>query len=155
MEREGFSRAAGAREGFNRANLNPRDHARRADRLRLRPFQASDIDAYAANVAPIRRSPGFLGDGSPLTREDAWRQMAMLAGHWHLRVAFGMWAVEENPRAPSLGGAGLFLSGRLAVREVGWTLAREYWGRGYSFTKPRASCAYAFDVLRDGRGSSA
>ena len=32
--------------------------------------------------------------------------------------------------------------------EVGWTLAREYWGRGYAHEAARASCAYAFDVLR-------
>ena len=48
----------------------------------------------------------YLGDGKPLTRVEAWRQMAMLSGHWNLR-GFGIWAAEERETAVRLSlGAG-------------------------------------------------
>ncbi len=58
------------------------------DRLLLRPFCETDIEAYAAMCADpeVMR---YVGERSVLSRDDAWRQMAMLVGHWQLR-GFGM-----------------------------------------------------------------
>ena len=64
------------------------------DRLLLRPFRATDIDDYARMCADPEVTR-YLGDGRPLSRSDAWRQMAMLVGHWHLK-GYGMWAIEER-----------------------------------------------------------
>ena len=61
-------------------------------RLTLRAFAASDFDAYAAKMADPE-VPRHRGDGRPLERVDAWRQLAMVVGHWSLR-GFGMWAVR-------------------------------------------------------------
>ena len=62
-------------------------------RLRLRLFRQSDFEEYAAMLAdPVVAQ--FLG-GGPLTRSDAWRQLAMFIGHWVLR-GYGLWAVEER-----------------------------------------------------------
>lgn len=63
-------------------------------RLRLRPFRDSDLDAYAELCADpeVMR---YVGERGVLSREDAWRQMALLAGHWQLR-GFGMWVVENR-----------------------------------------------------------
>ena len=60
------------------------------DRLRLRAFQASDLDAYAsmqANPAVMR----YLVTGRTSTRAEVWRNMAGYLGHWALR-GYGMWA---------------------------------------------------------------
>jgi RimJ/RimL family protein N-acetyltransferase len=116
------------------------------ERLRLRPPRASDIDAYAAMCADpeVMR---YLGDSGTLGREDAWRQLAMLVGHWHLR-GFGMWAVEERATASFVGRVGLHFPEGWPDREVGWAIARPYWGRGLAFEAARASLAHAFGVLR-------
>ena len=65
-----------------------------SNRLILRMFRESDLDAYAAMCGDpdVMR---YLGDGYPLTRAEAWRNMALILGHWQLR-GFGLWAVEER-----------------------------------------------------------
>jgi RimJ/RimL family protein N-acetyltransferase len=115
-------------------------------RLLLRPFRADDIDAYAAMCADpdVMR---YLGDGLPLSREDAWRQMAMLLGHWSLR-SFGIWAVEERTGGAFVGRVGLYYPEGWPGREVGWTLAREHWSKGYASEAAEASLAHAFGPLQ-------
>src|SRR5438132_1808235 len=74
------------------------------ERLLLRPFRDTDIEPYAAMCADpdVMR---YVGDRGVLSRDDAWRQMAMLAGHWHLR-GFGMWALEERATGVFIGRVG-------------------------------------------------
>jgi RimJ/RimL family protein N-acetyltransferase len=71
------------------------------ERLLLRPFRNADLEEYAriySDPEVIR----FLGDGKPLSRVDAWRQMAVILGHWELR-GYGMWAVEEKQSGALMG----------------------------------------------------
>jgi RimJ/RimL family protein N-acetyltransferase len=116
------------------------------ERLRLRPFRATDIDAYASMCADpdVMRHLSLTGD--PLTREDAWRQMAMFAGHWQLR-GFGMWAVEERASGQLVGRIGLHYPEGWPDRELGWALRRESWGRGLAGEGARAAAGYAFGEL--------
>ena len=76
------------------------------ERLFLRMFRGEDFEQYAAMMcdAEVTR---FLGDGSPLSRELAWRQMAMVLGHWQLR-GYGLWAVEEKESGRLVGRVGFF-----------------------------------------------
>jgi RimJ/RimL family protein N-acetyltransferase len=114
-------------------------------RLLLRPLGESDLDAYAAMVADpeVMR---FLGEGRTLDREDAWRSMAMLIGHWTLR-GFGMWALEERATGAFVGRVGLHYPEGWPDREVGWALCREHWGKGYAIEAARAALDHAFDAL--------
>jgi RimJ/RimL family protein N-acetyltransferase len=89
----------------------------------------------------------YIGEGKPLSREDAWRSMAMMAGHWSLR-GFGMWAVEERATGDLVGRVGLYYPEGWPGKEIGWTLARAHWGKGYAFEAARAAFAHAFDTLR-------
>jgi RimJ/RimL family protein N-acetyltransferase len=113
-------------------------------RLRLRPLADADLDGYAAMCSDpeVMR---FLG-GETLSREDAWRQMAMLAGHWQLR-GYGMWALEEKATGRFAGRVGPHFPEGWPGREVGWALARPFWGRGYAFEAARASIDFAFARL--------
>jgi RimJ/RimL family protein N-acetyltransferase len=88
----------------------------------------------------------YLGDGRTLDREDAWRQMAMLAGHWALR-GFGMWVLEEAATGVLVGRAGLHFPEGWPEQEVGWALAREHWGKGYATEAARAALDHAFGTL--------
>lgn len=115
-------------------------------RLRLRQFAASDIDAYAAMCADPEVMRYLSLSGDPLSREDAWRQMSMLAGHWILR-GFGTWVVEEKETCELVGRVGLHFPEGWPERELGWTIARKFWGRGYAFEAASAAAQYAFETL--------
>ncbi len=82
------------------------------ERLRLRAFAAADLDAYATMCADAEVMR-FVGDGGPIDRDAAWRQMALFLGHWPLR-GFGMWALEERTS-----GAGVWPPKRAAPRWPG------------------------------------
>lgn len=114
-------------------------------RLFLRPFQPADVEPYAAMCADpeVMR---YVGGRGVLGPDDAWRQLAMLAGHWQLR-GFGMWAVEERATGAFLGRVGLHYPEGWPDREVGWALARAHWGRGFAFEAASAAVEHAFTTL--------
>jgi len=114
-------------------------------RLILRPFQESDFASYAEMCAD-REVMQYVGDGGTLSREEAWRQMAMLSGHWVLR-GFGMWAVAERTMGEFVGRVGLHFPEGWPGREIGWALAKSHWGKGYAFEAAAAALAFAFDTL--------
>jgi RimJ/RimL family protein N-acetyltransferase len=115
-------------------------------RLRLRPWRADDIDHYAAMCADpeVMR---HMGHGETLSRDDAWRSMAVFVGHWQLR-GFGMWAVEERDTHHFVGRVGLHQPEGWPGVEVGWMLDRSTWGRGYATEAARASLDHAWTAVR-------
>ncbi|HEX6532949.1 MAG TPA: GNAT family N-acetyltransferase [Gemmatimonadaceae bacterium] len=115
------------------------------DHLLLRAFEARDFDAYAEMMADPEVTR-YLGDGRPLGRGDAWRQLALFIGHWELR-GFGLWAVEERASGAFAGRIGCFEPEGWPGFEIGYTLARPFWGRGYASEGARAALRYARDVL--------
>ncbi|MEP7000526.1 MAG: GNAT family N-acetyltransferase [bacterium] len=115
------------------------------DRLTLRGFTADDFDAYAAIMADERVTQ-FLGDGRPLSRSDAWRQLAMIIGHWELR-GFGLWAVEERSTGRLLGRIGCHEPEGFPAFEIGYVLAANAWGRGYAREGAAAALRFAREDL--------
>jgi RimJ/RimL family protein N-acetyltransferase len=115
-------------------------HTIQTARLTLRMFREEDLDAYAAmNADPeVMR---YIGEGGPVGRDIAWRQMAAFLGHWSLR-GFGMWAIEETASGTLLGRAGYLYPEGWPGREIGWLLARNAWGRGVAFEASRAALDY-------------
>jgi RimJ/RimL family protein N-acetyltransferase len=114
-------------------------------RLLLRPLSEVDFDDYAAlcSDAEVMR---YVGDHGSLSREDAWRQFAMLVGHWTIR-GYGMWALEERFSGAFVGRVGLHYPDGWPDREVAWALVRTYWGRGFAFEAATAVLRVAFDTL--------
>jgi RimJ/RimL family protein N-acetyltransferase len=117
----------------------------RTERLVLRMLCEDDLDQYAV-MAGDPEVTRYLGDGSTLSRADAWRQMAMILGHWHLR-GYGMWAVEESATGRLAGRIGFFNPEGWPGFELGWTLAREFWGRGYATEGARRALEYGFTEM--------
>jgi RimJ/RimL family protein N-acetyltransferase len=117
-----------------------------SERLVLRPFRDADSDAYAAMCADPEVMRYLSASGATLSRDDAWRQMALFAGHWQLR-GYGTWAVEERASGRFVGRVGLHYPEGWPDRELGWTLAREFWGRGMATEAARAALAHAFGTL--------
>jgi RimJ/RimL family protein N-acetyltransferase len=115
-------------------------------RLLLREFRQADLDTYAAMVAnpAVTR---FLSDGRPVGRADAWRQLAMFAGHWSLR-GFGLWAVEERATGEFIGRIGCQEPEGWPGFELAYTLAPSAWGRGYAREAGAEALRFAREELR-------
>jgi RimJ/RimL family protein N-acetyltransferase len=114
-------------------------------RLLLRPFREDDLDEYAyicADAEVMR----YIGDGRPLGRADAWRQMAFLLGHWQLR-GFGIWAAQSRETGALLGRIGLYRPEGWPGLEVGWLLDRACWGQGLATEGGWVALEYAFTQL--------
>jgi RimJ/RimL family protein N-acetyltransferase len=114
-------------------------------RLLLRPFRGEDLDAYAALCADMEVMR-YIGTGVVLSRSEAWRSIAAMLGHWQL-LGYGMWAVERKTDGVLLGRAGFLNPPGWPGFEIGWTFAREHWGKGYASEAARVALAHAFDVL--------
>jgi len=115
------------------------------ERLWLREFRGSDLDAYAAMLADpeVMR---YIGDGKTLTRPESWRAIAAVLGHWQL-LGYGMWAIEEKATGALLGRVGFLDPPGWPGFELGWLLGREHWGRGYAAEAARRCLRYAFEDL--------
>ena len=118
----------------------------RTERLLLRQFRPDDVDAYAEMCADPIVMRFLSATGDPLTRDDAWRQMAMFVGHWQLR-GFGLWAVEHAESGRLIGRVGLHYPDGWPDRELGWALRREFWGQGFATEAARAASGFAFQQL--------
>lgn len=110
-------------------------------RLRLRAFAQRDLDAYAAMMAD-EEITRYLGDGRPLTRADAWRQMAIFNGHWTLH-GFGIWAVEHRDSGTLMGRIGCFYPEGWPAFEIGYVLGKQFWGGGYATEGAAAALDFA------------
>ena len=111
------------------------------ERLFMREWRQDDLDAFASFLADpeVMR---YLG-GSTVTRDEAWRNMARGAGQWLLR-GFGAWAVVRKEDNALMGRVGLLYPEGWPGLEVGWTLGRPYWGKGYASEAARAALNYGF-----------
>src|SRR5438046_2048074 len=107
------------------------------DRLTLRMLRESDFDAYAemCGDAEVMR---YIGDGQPMVRPMAWRNLAQMVGHWSLR-GYGLWAVEERSSGVLVGRIGFWNPEGWPGFELGWMLRRSFWGRGYATEAARAA----------------
>ena len=110
-------------------------------RLVLRGFTPADVEPYLQMLADPEVAR-FLGDGRPLNRVDAWRQLAMIIGHWELR-GFGLWAVEERTTGRLLGRIGCHEPEGWPGFELGYALARDAWGQGFAREGASAALDYA------------
>jgi RimJ/RimL family protein N-acetyltransferase len=117
----------------------------RTERLLMRGFRDEDIDAWA-EIAADREVTKWVGDPEGVSREDAWRRMAYFVGHWELRGC-GQWALFEQGSGELVGRAGLLYPEAWPGLEVGWLVARRFWGHGYAPEAGRASLEWARDAL--------
>jgi RimJ/RimL family protein N-acetyltransferase len=112
------------------------------ERLLMRWFREDDFDQYAkiCSNAEVMR---FLGDGRPMTDIEVWRQMAWFMGHWYFR-GYGLWAVEEKSTGKLVGRIRFINPVGWPGFELGWTLGRDSWGKGFATEGARRALEYAF-----------
>jgi len=126
-------------------NLNMNAVTLETERLRLRMFREDDFESYASICADAEVMR-YIATGKPFTRLEAWRHKTFLIGHWQLR-GYGPWAVEEKSSRRMIGRIGFLDPDGWPGFEIGWTLAREVWGKGYATEGARRAMEYAFTEL--------
>lgn len=113
------------------------------ERLVLRPPRAEDFDAWAAQMADTQTAR-FLGGAQ--SRPVAWRGFLTMAGAWAIQ-GFGMFSVIEKASGNWIGRLGPWHPEGWPGTEVGWSLCRDAWGKGYATEGASAAMDYVFDVL--------
>lgn len=76
----------------------------------------------------------------------AWRNVAMMIGHWHLR-GYGPWIVTDKSGGEILGRVGLWNPEGWPGVELGWMIRRSAWGRGFATEAARAALTWAWAHL--------
>jgi RimJ/RimL family protein N-acetyltransferase len=117
----------------------------RTSRLILRSLKAEDFEEYAAMLADPEVGR-FFTDGKGMSRAESWRHLALVMGHEKMR-GFSMFAVLERETNHFVGRVGPWQPLDWPGLEVGWCLARRYWGLGYATEAARAALRYCFDEL--------
>lgn len=117
------------------------------DRLHLRQWRGTDLEPFAkisANPEVMEFFP------STLSRESSDSAVA----RWQLHIAehgWGMWAAQLLSSGALIGFVGLQMtSERMPFDqcvEVGWRLARPYWGRGLASEAAVAALRFGFEQL--------
>jgi RimJ/RimL family protein N-acetyltransferase len=111
------------------------------ERLKLRAFTAGDWEPYAEMYS----DESFVRylSGKPLSKEQAWENLAIILGHWAL-LGYGIWALEKIDTGELVGRAGLLNLPGWPDIEVCWALAPKFWGNGYATEAANASINWAF-----------
>ena len=118
----------------------------KTERLILREFRDSDFDAYA-EMSSDEEVMRYVGTGKVLSRAESWRSMAAIIGHWYFR-GYGLWAVAEQQSGEMIGRIGCWQPEGWIGLEVGWSLRRAFWGRGFATEAGLASIDFAFTKLQ-------
>jgi len=112
-------------------------------RLILRPPRWEDFDAWAGFMADPEGTR-FIGGAQP--RSSAWRALMTMAGAWSLR-GFAMFSVLEKATGRWVGRLGPWCPDGWPGTEVGWSIVRDCWGRGYATEGATAAIDWTFATL--------
>jgi RimJ/RimL family protein N-acetyltransferase len=115
------------------------------ERLLLRWFREDDFEDFC-RICAEPEVMRFLGDGQPMAPMEVWRQMATFMGHWYFR-GYGIWAVEEKQSGKMVGRIGFMNPAGWPGFELGWTLGRDSWGKGYATEGAARALSYAFTEM--------
>jgi RimJ/RimL family protein N-acetyltransferase len=118
-----------------------------SERLILRPWREDDLDA----LAPLCADPEVMAHfPAVLDRADSAQLLGRLMAH-QAEHGFTFWCLERREDGAFLGFTGLarvgFAAPFVPAVEIGWRLARPFWGRGYALEAARRSLRFAFEDL--------
>jgi RimJ/RimL family protein N-acetyltransferase len=117
-------------------------------RLLLRPWCKEDLPAFA----DMNSDPRVMEYLPKLLTQDESNAMVVRIQAHFCKHGFGLWAVEAVGVASFIGFVGLqevpFEAHFTPNIEVGWRLARQYWGQGYATEAARSALAFGFHQLK-------
>ncbi len=114
-----------------------------SERLTFRAWREDDLDPYAEMYGDedVARFIGGVCD-----RANAWRKIAAHIGHWHFR-GYGMFAVDETATGAFIGFGGPWCPEGWPEPEIGYSLVKAHWGKGYATELATRTRAFAYDEL--------
>lgn len=114
-------------------------------RLVLRRWRDGDLEPFAAMNADPEVMEHF---PARLSREESDALVQRFEAGFDAR-GFGVWALEVAATGQFIGFCGLnvpsFEAPFTPAVEVGWRLARPYWGQGYATESARAALTFGFE----------
>lgn len=115
------------------------------ERLVLRHVDAeADFEVWADCFADPETIK-YLG-GKVMNRALAWRNMATVMGHREIR-GYSFFSVIEKSTGAWVGRVGPWNPEDWPEPEIGWTIHRDHWRKGYAKEAGRACVDYAFNTL--------
>ena len=115
------------------------------ERLLLREIDPDRDFGPWAETMQDEETVRYIG-GEILEPAKTWRNMAAVIGHWQIR-GYGFFSVEEKSTGKWVGRVGPWFPEGWPAPEIGWTIMRQYWGKGYAGEAALASLDFARDVL--------
>jgi RimJ/RimL family protein N-acetyltransferase len=112
------------------------------ERLVLRQFTMDDLD----ELVELRADPEvmrYIGDQS---RDRVAQRLGYYISHYKSHQ-LGMWAVIHKGAGAMIGWCGLIFLDETPEVEVGYGVARDYWGQGLMTEAARASLRYGFEKI--------
>lgn len=109
-------------------------------RLRARRWRDSDL-ASLLEVYGDEDAMRWVGDGSPLTRDEAVRWLEVTNNNYATR-GYGMFALESLETGDVIGFIGIVHPGSQPEPEVKYALGRQHWGKGLATEAVRATVEY-------------
>jgi len=117
------------------------------ERLRLREWRDTDLDAFAA----INADPAVMEFFPETYTEERTRRFVELIRKRWSELGYSLWAVERKDTGRFIGYVGLwpatFPAHFTPAVEVGWRLAADQWGHGYATEGARAALDYGFNTV--------
>jgi RimJ/RimL family protein N-acetyltransferase len=113
------------------------------ERLILRRLTREDLDELVA----IHADPDIIRFIGPFDRHRAVEWLERVDQSWAER-GYGRVAITERATRRLLGRSGLMYLPEFEETELGWTLRRDCWGRGYATEAARACASWAFGHFR-------
>ncbi len=111
------------------------------ERLRLGAFSLEDFEPEAEFFATDRAA--FVG--GRMSREQVWRWMASVIGHWAFR-GYGFFSVQEKASGRHVGHVGPWFPEGWPEPEIGWTMMNGFEGKGYAFEAAEAARRWAYEA---------
>ncbi|WP_420434625.1 GNAT family N-acetyltransferase [Hyphobacterium sp.] len=113
------------------------------ERLVLRVPEERDVDPLIAVMADQETAQFIGGTQTPPL---VWRGLCGVIGHWAVR-GYGFFSVEDKASGEWLGRVGPWYPYGWPQEEIGWTIKREAWGKGYAAEAAGRCLDWVFEDL--------
>lgn len=118
------------------------------DRLILRPMTPEDVEPHIAMMRDEKTAAFLTPEGKPRGRDEEWRAVASMLGHWQIR-GFGFFSVTEKETGEWVGRVGPWMPDGWPGLECGWSIVSSRWGKGYASEAAIAAIGWTFDRFPD------
>ena len=113
------------------------------ERLILRDWTEDDVEVVR-EILTDREAANFICGVAPSWHP--FRAVCTFIGHWQLR-GFGFFAVERKEEGDCIGWSGMWRPDGWPDNEIGYSLVKRVWGKGYATEAVEASLRFAYEAV--------